>query len=81
MGLICCKYTTEKMDYLRNFVEEYHHGKEERLLFNQMKAKLGMTGEQLITHGMLVESKGVGNKVCGLYMHLLQHCLQELQLF
>ena len=43
------------IDFLKNFVDGHHHGKEEQLLFNQMRAKLGMIGQKLITHGMLVE--------------------------
>ena len=43
------------IDFLRTFVDGHHHGKEEKLLFNQMRDKLGPIGEKLITHGMLVE--------------------------
>ncbi|HHX60036.1 MAG TPA: hemerythrin domain-containing protein [Epulopiscium sp.] len=43
------------IDFLRTFVDHHHHGKEEKLLFNQMRNKLGPIGEKLITHGMLVE--------------------------
>jgi len=40
---------------LKNYVDGHHHGKEEKLLFNQMKDKLGLIGQKLITYGMLVE--------------------------
>lgn len=43
------------IDFLRSYVDGHHHGKEEKLLFNQMRDKLGPIGEKLITHGMLVE--------------------------
>lgn len=43
------------VDFLRTYVDGHHHGKEEKLLFNQMKDKLGPLADKLITHGMLVE--------------------------
>lgn len=43
------------IDFIRVYVDGHHHGKEEKLLFNQMRNKLGALGEKLITHGMLVE--------------------------
>lgn len=43
------------IDFLKTYVDGHHHGKEEKLLFNQMKDKLGAIGQKLITHGMLVE--------------------------
>ncbi len=43
------------IDFVRNYVDGHHHGKEEKLLFNQMRDKLGPIGQKLITHGMLVE--------------------------
>lgn len=43
------------IDFVKTFVDEHHHGKEEKLLFNQMKDKLGVVAQKLITHGMLVE--------------------------
>lgn len=43
------------IDFLKTYVDSHHHGKEEKLLFNQMRDKLGLIAEKLITHGMLVE--------------------------
>ena len=43
------------IDFIRTYVDSHHHGKEEKLLFNQMVDKLGPIGEKLIRQGMLVE--------------------------
>lgn len=46
----------EKMiDFIRNYADAHHHGKEEKLLFQEMVTHLGPLGNKLITHGMLVE--------------------------
>ena len=46
----------EKMiDFIKNYADIHHHGKEEKFLFAEMKDKLGRIGENLIIHGMLVE--------------------------
>jgi hemerythrin-like domain-containing protein len=43
------------IDFIRNYADAHHHGKEEKLLFNEMVEHLGQLGKKLITHGMLVE--------------------------
>ena len=43
------------IDFIRTYVDGHHHGKEEKLLFNQIVDKLGPVGEKLIRQGMLVE--------------------------
>ncbi len=43
------------IDFIRNYADAHHHGKEEKLLFNEMVTHLGPLGNKLITHGMLVE--------------------------
>ena len=43
------------IDFIRNYSDVHHHGKEEKLLFNEMVEHLGSLGNKLITHGMLVE--------------------------
>lgn len=43
------------IDFIRNYADAHHHGKEEKLLFHEMVAHLGPLGNKLITHGMLVE--------------------------
>ncbi len=43
------------IDFIRNYADAHHHGKEEKLLFHEMVTHLGALGNKLITHGMLVE--------------------------
>lgn len=43
------------IDFIRNYADAHHHGKEEKFLFQEMLNNLGGAGENLITHGMLVE--------------------------
>jgi len=43
------------IDFIRNYADAHHHGKEEKLLFNEMVEHLGPLGNKLITHGMLIE--------------------------
>jgi hemerythrin-like domain-containing protein len=43
------------IDFIRNYADAHHHGKEEKLLFREMTEQLGALGEKLVTHGMLVE--------------------------
>jgi hemerythrin-like domain-containing protein len=43
------------IDFIRSYADAHHHGKEEKLLFNEMAEHLGPAGNKLITHGMLVE--------------------------
>lgn len=43
------------MDFIKNYADVHHHGKEEKILFSEMVDKLGKMGTNLVTHGMLVE--------------------------
>lgn len=43
------------IDFVRNYADKHHHGKEETLLFDKMMHELGPTAEKLIRHGMFVE--------------------------
>lgn len=43
------------IDFIRSYADAHHHGKEEKLLFQEMVTHLGSLGNKLITHGMLVE--------------------------
>lgn len=43
------------IDFVRNYADKHHHGKEEKILFNKMVAELGPLANKLITNGMLVE--------------------------
>jgi hemerythrin-like domain-containing protein len=43
------------IDFIRNFTDKHHHGKEEAMLFARMSEELGPTAEKIIKFGMLVE--------------------------
>jgi hemerythrin-like domain-containing protein len=43
------------IDFIRNYADLHHHGKEEKFLFKEMVDNLGTMGTNLVTHGMLVE--------------------------
>jgi hemerythrin-like domain-containing protein len=43
------------IDFIRQYADSHHHGKEEKFLFNEMVSNLGPIGNKLITNGMLVE--------------------------
>lgn len=46
----------EKMiDFVRNYADNHHHGKEEKILFNRMIDEIGGAAEKLVRFGMLVE--------------------------
>lgn len=42
-------------DFIKNYADGHHHGKEEKIMFQEMTTHLGKMGKNLITHGMLVE--------------------------
>lgn len=43
------------IDFVKNYADVHHHGKEEQFLFQEMVNHLGKMGDNLVTHGMLVE--------------------------
>lgn len=43
------------IDFIRNYADKHHHGKEEKFLFVKMVDELKGAAEKLVTHGMLVE--------------------------
>ena len=43
------------IDFIRTYADNHHHGKEEKIMFQEMQNHLGKMGENLIRHGMLVE--------------------------
>ncbi len=45
----------EMIDFLKNYADKHHHGKEEKFLFLEMVEHLGKLGHSLINAGMLVE--------------------------
>lgn len=45
----------EIVTFIRKYADKSHHDKEEKYLFKAMTDSLGITGENLVRHGMLVE--------------------------
>jgi len=43
------------IDFVRNYADKHHHGKEETMLFNRMTEELGAAAQKLVNQGMLVE--------------------------
>lgn len=43
------------VDFIRNYSDVHHHGKEEKLLFNEIVEHLGNLGSKMVNQGMLVE--------------------------
>jgi hemerythrin-like domain-containing protein len=43
------------IDFVRNYADKHHHGKEEALLFERMTEELGPAAEKLVRFGMNVE--------------------------
>lgn len=64
----------EKMiDFVRNYADDHHHGKEEKILFNRM-IELGGASEKLVRFGMLVE-----HDLGRLYMKELEEALEKVK--
>lgn len=80
----CCKvlkndiYDYSDFDLIIGFIKEYadghHHNKEERFLFNKMVENLGVLGEKLVKHGMLVE-----HDFGRLYVRNLEEALKKVK--
>lgn len=45
----------ECIDFIRNYADKHHHGKEEQILFRFMLEKNDSAAEKLVRNGMLVE--------------------------
>ena len=43
------------IDFVKNYADCHHHGKEEKFLFNRMIDEIGGAAEKLVRYGMLVE--------------------------
>lgn len=43
------------IDFVKNYADNHHHGKEEKILFNRMIDEIGGAAEKLVRFGMLVE--------------------------
>ncbi|WP_410495772.1 hemerythrin domain-containing protein [Cellulosilyticum sp. ST5] len=52
---ICFEDFYQIIDFIRNYADAHHHGKEEKFLFKEMINHLGELGSKLIRNGMLVE--------------------------
>lgn len=64
----------EILNFVREYADEHHHGKEEKFLFQAMQEHLGKIGDNLITHGMLVE-----HDYGRLYMLQLREALERVK--
>ncbi|ADL51056.1 hemerythrin domain-containing protein [Clostridium cellulovorans] len=62
------------MDFVKNYADIHHHGKEEQLLFNRMLDETGKVAEKLIKSGMLVE-----HDLGRLYMADLRSALEKYE--
>ncbi|MHB8064308.1 MAG: hemerythrin domain-containing protein [Ruminiclostridium sp.] len=71
---ICFEDFEKIMDFIRNYADAHHHGKEEKFLFKEMVANLGDIGNTLINHGMLVE-----HNLGRLYISELSEALQRVK--
>lgn len=60
------------IDFVREYADKHHHGKEEKFYFNEMEKNLGDIGVALIRHGMLVE-----HDLGRLYIMNLEKALNE----
>lgn len=60
------------IDFVRNFADKYHHGKEEAILFKVMEKDLGATVKEGPIRGMLVE-----HDLGRLYMSRLEEALHK----
>lgn len=65
----------EMTDFVKNYADNHHHGKEEKFLFNRMIAELGGAAEKLVKYGMLVE-----HDMGRLYMMDLKEALEKVKL-
>ncbi len=61
------------IDFVRNYADKHHHGKEEDLLFKYMTEELGSTAEKLVRNGMLVE-----HDLGRLYMRDLEEATEKM---
>lgn len=62
-------------DFVKNYADNHHHGKEEKYLFNRMVDEIGGAAEKLVKYGMLVE-----HDLGRLYMMNLKEALANYKL-
>lgn len=61
------------IDFVRNYADKHHHGKEETMLFNRMSLELGEDIEKLVNYGMLAE-----HDLGRLYMRELEEAVKKV---
>ena len=71
---ICFEDFYQMVDFIRNYADTHHHGKEEKFLFKEMENHLGSLGSKLIRNGMLVE-----NDLGRLYIKDLVQAVEEVK--
>ncbi len=64
----------DMIDFVRNYADKYHHGKEEKMLFNRMVDEIGVVGEKLVKYGMLIE-----HDLGRLFMQDLETALEKVK--
>ena len=71
---ICYEDFGQMTDFVKNYADDHHHGKEEKFLFKAMEEELGALGQKLIRNGMLVE-----HDLGRLYMSDLKAALERVK--
>ncbi len=71
---ICYEDFYEIIDFIRNYADAHHHGKEEKYLFKEMETHIPELGQKLIRNGMLVE-----HDLGRLYIKDLMEALEALK--
>lgn len=71
---ICYEDFEQMIDFVKNYADAHHHGKEEKFLFKAMEDHLGALGQKLIRNGMLVE-----HDLGRLYMSDLKEALESVK--
>lgn len=73
------KEAFEKQDWklmltiIQTYIEDYHHGKEEVILFSKMMEEIHIDGEDLVRHSLLVE-----HDTARYHVRMLKDALQRL---
>ncbi|RQD68830.1 MAG: hemerythrin domain-containing protein [Tindallia sp. MSAO_Bac2] len=62
------------IEFVRQYADKHHHGKEEDLLFNRMEEHLGAAAQKLVRHGMLVE-----HDLGRLHIKLLEEAIEDFK--
>jgi hemerythrin-like domain-containing protein len=62
------------IDFVRNYADRHHHGKEELLLFERMMEELGPVAEKLVKFGMNIE-----HDMGRLFMQELESAVRRVQ--